>query len=45
VSALLRYNCGTLTLTPALRGGERLRCYTGKLDWKAKRGANVPIDA
>jgi hypothetical protein len=31
----------TLKFTPTLRGDGQVRCYTGKLDWKAKRGADV----
>ena len=26
------------------RGGAPVRCYTGGLDWKAKRGADISID-
>ncbi len=33
----------TLTFTPTLRGGERVRCYTGELDWRARRGADAPV--
>jgi hypothetical protein len=27
--------------SPPMRGGQRVRCYSGVVDWKAKRGANV----
>jgi hypothetical protein len=36
----------TLKVAPVLaRGGQLLRCYTGELDWKARRGADVPVEA
>jgi hypothetical protein len=34
----------TLTFTPTFaRGDGQLRCYTGKVDWKARRGAEAPV--
>jgi hypothetical protein len=34
----------TLTFTPiAPRGDGPIRCYSGKLDWKARRGAEAPV--
>jgi hypothetical protein len=34
----------TLSFVPTkMRGSNRVRCYSGKLDWKARRGANVPV--
>ena len=35
----------TLSFVPKMmRGGNRVRCYSGKLDWKARRGANAVIE-
>ena len=31
----------TLRFTPTMRGDGQVRCYSGKLDWKAKRGAET----
>jgi len=36
----------TLSFVPSMmRGDSRVRCYTGELDWKAKRGANASLPA
>jgi hypothetical protein len=35
----------TLSFVPTMmRGGNRVRCYTGKLDWKARRGADAVVE-
>jgi hypothetical protein len=36
IDAEIRFRTG-----PPMRGGELIRCYSGVVDWKAKRGANV----
>jgi len=36
IDAEVRFRSGMKT-----RGSERVRCYTGEVDWKAKRGADV----
>jgi len=41
IDATLRFN----KAAPPPRGGGTVRCYSGKLDWKAKRGANVSLPA
>lgn len=41
IDATLRFN----QAAPPPRGGGTVRCYSGKLDWKARRGANVSVPA
>jgi hypothetical protein len=35
----------TLRFTPSMRGIGRVRCYTGELDWRTRRGADVVVPA